>query len=176
MFTIDYSKAKEFASITDGTYETFIEKAVQDATKNGADFINIHFRIRKDFQQEFQNNIDGFKSSERKIYRCSLADDEFRSGRLETFHFVEDNLDDYILRQSTGLFDKNGVEIFEGDVVKLQYTITSDLEFFKVNQFRGGSWRIDNRRRGSDLWLRNEDCEVIGNIYQNSDLIESVEE
>ncbi|HEP6170907.1 TPA: hypothetical protein VC680_001824, partial [Streptococcus pyogenes ABC020031035] len=76
------------------------------------------------------------------------------SGRLETFHFVEDNLDDYILRQSTGLFDKNGVEIFEGDVVKLQYTITSDLEFFKVNQFRGGSWRIDNRRRGSDLWLR----------------------
>lgn len=102
-------------------------------------------------------SIDGFKSSERKIYRCSLADDEFRSGRLETFHFVEDNLDDYILRQSTGLFDKNGVEIFEGDVVKLQYTITSDLEFFKVNQFRGGSWRIDNRRRGSDLWLRNED-------------------
>lgn len=57
MFTIDYSKAKEFASITDGTYETFIEKAVQDATKKGADFINIHFRIRKDFQQEFQNNI-----------------------------------------------------------------------------------------------------------------------
>ncbi|QSJ04918.1 hypothetical protein A1_20 [Streptococcus phage A1] len=55
-------------------------------------------------------SIDGFKSSERKIYRCSLADDEFRSGRLETFHFVEDNLDDYILRQSTGLFDKNGVE------------------------------------------------------------------
>ncbi|HEP6617330.1 TPA: DUF669 domain-containing protein, partial [Streptococcus pyogenes] len=55
MFTIDYSKAKEFASITDGTYEIFIEKAVQDATKNGADFINIHFRIRKDFQQEFQN-------------------------------------------------------------------------------------------------------------------------
>ncbi|MFB0679978.1 hypothetical protein ACEV40_08350, partial [Streptococcus pyogenes] len=29
-------------------------------------------------------SIDGFKSSERKIYRCSLADDEFRSGRLET--------------------------------------------------------------------------------------------
>ncbi|MGS7085100.1 YopX family protein [Streptococcus pyogenes] len=78
----------------------------------------------------------------------------------------------YLLRYHA----KNGVEIFEGDVVKLQYTITSDLEFFKVNQFRGGSWRIDNRRRGSDLWLRNEDCEVIGNIYQNSDLIESVEE
>ncbi|HGA1994709.1 TPA: YopX family protein [Streptococcus agalactiae] len=86
------------------------------------------------------------------------------------------SFDDEYLMQSTGLKDKNGVEIFEGDVVKLQYTITSDLEFFKVNQFRGGSWRIDNRRRGSDLWLRNEDCEVIGNIHENPELLESVEE
>ncbi|MGG6822170.1 UNVERIFIED_CONTAM: hypothetical protein KB583_01190 [Streptococcus canis] len=81
-----------------------------------------------------------------------------------------------VLMRSTGLKDKNGVEIFEGDVVKLKYTITSDFELFEVRQFRGGMWRIDNRRRGSDLWLRNEDCEVIGNIYQNSDLLESVEE
>ncbi|HEO6600953.1 hypothetical protein B7935_03170 [Streptococcus agalactiae] len=121
-------------------------------------------------------SVDGFKSSERKIYRCSLADDEFRCGRLETFHFVEDNLDDYILMQSTGMLDKTGVEIFDGDIVKLRYTISSDFELFKVNQFRGGSWRIDNRRRGSDLWLRNEDCEVIGNIHENPELLESVNE
>lgn len=120
--------------------------------------------------------VDGFKVSERRIYRCSLADDEFQLERLETMQLVEDNLDDYVLMQSTGLFDKNGVEIFEGDVVKLQYTITSDFELFEVRQFRGGMWRIDNRRRGSDLWLRNEDCEVIGNIYENPELIESVEE
>lgn len=120
--------------------------------------------------------VDGFKAIERKIYRHSLADDEFRSGRLETFHFVEDNLDDYILMQSTGLKDKNGVEVFDGDIVKLQYTIASDFELFEVRQFRGGMWRIDNRRRGSDLWLRNEDCEVIGNIHENPELLESVEE
>ncbi|HEO6628636.1 TPA: hypothetical protein VBA64_001776, partial [Streptococcus agalactiae] len=77
-------------------------------------------------------SVDGFKSSERKIYRCSLADDEFRCGRLETFHFVEDNLDDYILMQSTGMLDKTGVEIFDGDIVKLRYTISSDFELFKV--------------------------------------------
>ncbi|HEO6358200.1 YopX family protein [Streptococcus agalactiae] len=119
--------------------------------------------------------VDGFELSVRKIYRCSLADDEFRCGRLETFHFVEDNFDDYILMQSTGMFDKNGVEIFKDDIVKLRYTITSDFELFKANQFRGGSWRIDNRRRGTELWLRNEDCVVIGNIYQNSELLERIE-
>lgn len=62
-------------------------------------------------------SVEGFKLIERKIYRCSLAYDEFRSGRLETFHFVEDNLDDYILMQSTGLYDKNGEEFFDWDVV-----------------------------------------------------------
>ncbi|HEO6612219.1 YopX family protein [Streptococcus agalactiae] len=81
-----------------------------------------------------------------------------------------------VLMQSTGLKDKNGVEIFDGDIVKLRYTISSDFKLFKVNQFRGGSWRIDNRRRGSDLWLRNEDCEVIGNIHENPELLESVNE
>ncbi|RXS70784.1 hypothetical protein ER615_00160 [Streptococcus pyogenes] len=81
-----------------------------------------------------------------------------------------------VLMQSTGLFDKNGIKIFDGDIVKLQYTIASDFELFEVRQFRGGMWRIDNRRRGSDLWLRNEDCEVIGNIHENPELLESVEE
>lgn len=76
------------------------------------------------------------------------------------------------LMQSTGLFDRNGVEIFEGDVVKLKYTVLSDYEFFKVTRFRGGSWRIDNQQRGSELWLRNEDCEIVGNIYENPELVE----
>lgn len=60
------------------------------------------------FNQKIQKmyGVDGFKSSERKIYRCSLAGDEFRSGRLETFHFVEDNLDDYILINPQGYLIK----------------------------------------------------------------------
>lgn len=57
MFTIDYSQAKEFGAIADGIYEVAIDLAKQDATQGGADYLDIRFRIRKDFQQEFQNNI-----------------------------------------------------------------------------------------------------------------------
>ncbi|SUN50774.1 phage protein [Streptococcus dysgalactiae subsp. dysgalactiae] len=126
--------------------------------------------------------VDGFKSSERKIYRCSLADDEFRSGRLETFHFVEDNLDDYILMQSTGLFDKNGVEVFDGDVVNAYDTDRDDGQIYKTTNLIGVVTYHENAfclKQGNvltDLWVHSEEFEVIGNIYQNSDLLESVEE
>ncbi|TNY43433.1 hypothetical protein FGC34_01000 [Streptococcus pyogenes] len=115
-------------------------------------------------------SIDGFKASERKIYRCSLADDEFRSGCLETFHFVEDNLDDYILMQSTGLKDKNGVEIFEGDVVEYD-----DVEYLfagKVVKTVFGtyvkSYSFFSFEDFSDENTMTADVEIIGNIYEES--------
>ncbi|MFD3078460.1 YopX family protein [Streptococcus agalactiae] len=113
----------------------------------------------------------------KRMYEVTLVDYENGDVGLKDDHggVAIGDIKQLILMQSTGMFDKNGVEIFEGDVVKLQYTITSDLELFEVRQFRGGMWRIDNRRRGSDLWLRNEDCEVIGNIYKDIELLESVE-
>lgn len=122
-------------------------------------------------------SVDGFKASERKIYRCSLADDEFRSGRLETFHFVEDNLDNYILMQSTGMFDKNGIEIWEGDMVLTTRLIDYTYKNFKgVVKMLEGCWVIDTGTDAVYLWSEIEENEVIGNVYQNSDLIESVEE
>lgn len=122
--------------------------------------------------------VDGFKVSERKIYRCSLADDGFRSGRLETFHFVEDNLDDYILMQSTGLKDKNGVEIFEGDVVEYNEGEYSFIGKVVKTVFGLYVKAYDNFsfEDFSDENTMIADVKIIGNIYQNSDLLESVEE
>ena len=57
MFTIDYSKAQEFATITDGTYEVVVKSAKPDASKGGTDFMNIQFKIRDDFDQKFKNNL-----------------------------------------------------------------------------------------------------------------------
>ncbi|MCC9943944.1 hypothetical protein HK118_04605 [Streptococcus agalactiae] len=113
----------------------------------------------------------------KRMYKVTLIDYENGDVGLKDDHggVAIGGIKQLILMQSTGLFDKNGKEIFDKDIVKLKYTIASDFEFFRVTRFRGGSWRIDNRRRGSDLWLRNEDCEVIGNIYQNSELLERLE-
>ena len=61
MFTIDYSKAQEFATITDGTYEVVIKSAKPDASKGGTDFMDIQFKIRDDFEQKFKNNIIFYK-------------------------------------------------------------------------------------------------------------------
>ncbi|HGA2196592.1 TPA: YopX family protein [Streptococcus agalactiae] len=121
--------------------------------------------------------VDDFELSVRKIYRCSLADDEFRCGRLETFHFVEDNFDDYILMQSTGMFDKNGVEIFDGDIVLTTRLIDYTYKNFKgVVKMLEGRWLIDTGKDAVGLWTEVDENEAIGNIYQNSELLESVEE
>ncbi|WP_159583479.1 YopX family protein [Streptococcus halichoeri] len=84
--------------------------------------------------------------------------------------------DEAVPMESTTMFDKNDVEIFEADVVKMRHTIYDDFEFFKVTKSRGGCWRIGNRLRSSELWLRNEDCEVVGNVWENPELLERVEE
>ncbi|MFC4771745.1 DUF669 domain-containing protein [Enterococcus hermanniensis] len=54
-FNLDFSKAQQGNEIKDGTYEVIINKAVENATKSGAEFIDIDLIVRNDVQQSFQN-------------------------------------------------------------------------------------------------------------------------
>lgn len=113
------------------------------------------------------------------------------------------NIDEKYLMQSTGLKDKNGKEIFEGDVVELHrftknyhkngglyegeetlvgaviygYTV-DDIKYF--GKVYPPSWLFKNRYRELDFsdfsGIHEESFKVIGNIYQNPELIEKVEE
>ena len=75
-----------------------------------------------------------------------------------------------ILMQYTGLHDKNGKEIYEGDVVKIKYR---DEDIGKVIYEHNG-FSIDvtnmNKNYGRVSFVNNF-MEVIGNIYDNPELL-----
>ena len=78
-----------------------------------------------------------------------------------------------ILMQSTGLKDKNGKEIFEGDIVKMAKDFYSEPTYYEVVRNYGGAYRLESKQHGCELWLRHTDCEVVGNIYENKELLDA---
>lgn len=82
------------------------------------------------------------------------------------------DFDDVVLMQSTGFRDKNGKEIFEGDVVKLAKDVYSEPAYYEIVRHRGGAYRLESKRYGCELWLRHTDCEIVGNIHTNPELAE----
>lgn len=78
--------------------------------------------------------------------------------------------------QSTGLFDKKGVEIFEGDVVRQVRTqpTTENETITGVVTMLEGAWSIvnDNKQLASVLWSETAENEIIGNIYENPEFLE----
>lgn len=90
--------------------------------------------------------------------------------------------DDTILMQYTGLKDKNGVEIFEGDIVNAcgydsdQGRIYKTTDFTGVIVYRKNSFCLQFGDFLDSWWANDEEVEVIGNIYENPELIESMEE
>ena len=103
--------------------------------------------------------------------------DVYKMGDTERVTEMSVNQDEVILMQSTGLFDKNGVEIFEGDVV-VTNNWQRQVVTFGTQEIEEdfGSIRI---YRGFNLYLGGgypnavmSTFEVIGNIYENPELME----
>ena len=78
------------------------------------------------------------------------------------------------IMQSTGLKDKNGKEIFERDIVKMSKDVYSEPTYYEIVRHRGGAYRLESKQHGCELWLRHTDCEVVGNIYENPELLEAI--
>ena len=92
------------------------------------------------------------------------------------------SIDEEYLMQSTGLFDKNGKEIFEGDVIS---TYTDNL-VIKRDNLLGFYVELDEERNHFaetvdieylDLFAKDFGAavQIIGNIYENPELLEEKE-
>ncbi|HET9146143.1 MAG TPA: YopX family protein [Sphingomicrobium sp.] len=80
--------------------------------------------------------------------------------------------DGVVVMQYTGLKDKNGQHIFEGDLIvekKLNFYVTpTEIKFERYGWNVFGEMDFGHGASGD---LRPEDCEVVGNIHENPDLI-----
>lgn len=96
-----------------------------------------------------------------------------------------DKLKDVVLMQCTGLKDKNGKLIYEGDIVSVK---VETQDFFGEDEYYFENYKgeiifekgeilidvIDTTKHPISLYYHAKDCEVIGNIYENPELLEEV--
>ena len=135
----------------------------------------IKFRAWDNYSKSFVEDDEYLIGLNGKFYRM-----DFYSGieNYEDGNLIFNELDNITLSQFTGLLDKNGKEIFEGDIVVLLHPCWSvkcivkydnQLACFVLESFE----KIDKGVRKSFLHIYQEDLnyKVIGNIYQNPELL-----
>ncbi len=95
-----------------------------------------------------------------------MTEDEWQLEQRE----VDDK--DIILMQFTGLLDRNGKEIYEGDIIKSLKNCMFD-EGYEVADvlFQGGAFKY--RSVNLKTVVDGFKAEVIGNIYENPELLEA---
>ena len=119
-------------------------------------------------------------TTKKEMFKDTFAITE--SGEVVTVEqgFVTDTpdyvfVDHLVIMQSTGLKDKNGKEIFEGDVLKNNKYITSVF-------YEDGAYCVKFRRTPNTTvtmnvisFIEKYKTRIVGNIYENPELLEVTE-
>ncbi|EAC6347765.1 TPA: YopX family protein [Listeria monocytogenes] len=80
------------------------------------------------------------------------------------------SFDDVVLMQYTGLKDKYGKKIFEGDICWEEHN-----ECYGVVKFEEGKFLYVWENIAEDLWEVADSIEIYGNIHENPELLEGTE-
>ena len=123
----------------------------------------IKFRAwdKKEKKMYQSNEFKGFMDLEGSIIRLAFG----KSPGI-IYDYMDDRKERYLPLQSTNLHDKNGKEIYEGDIIK------HTNETYVVEWSDKGWWirGISNPDHYSG-WSNNM-YEIIGSIYENPELLE----
>ena len=122
-----------------------------------------------------------------KLRAWDKQDEHMSYGEVEYFddmieyrfdHLCTEADEDVEFMQSTGIKDKNGVEIYEGDILKLHaiFLAPNDkIGYLEYSPKYGYSIIFEgNRLYRQEFWASTNklNYEVIGNIYENPELLE----
>lgn len=94
--------------------------------------------------------------------------------------FQLDNPDD-VLEQFTGLKDRNGKDIYEGDILAWHSNIYRKQDWVGLVQYRGAGFVVqdDPKEFSTSTWLEvacSKDAnivEIVGNVHENPELLEA---
>lgn len=120
-----------------------------------------------DKKTETIQEIESISFKEKKLVIDQESVTWFRSDYIRNFDEVE-------LMQSTGLKDKNGVEIFEGDLVEHDDNLNGDWETFEACEvvYDKDCAQFCFKWDAGNFLTDYRNLNVIGNIYENPELLE----
>ncbi len=113
-----------------------------------------------------------------QVSSFAIASDTGDISAIPMYFGCSEEPEDFVIMQYTGLKDKNGKEIYEGDILSYKNWDSPDKKFIVKYGLSDveGFYQTLGFYKENDLeendWQHLDKIEVIGNIYKNPELLE----